>query len=427
MITTLGRADILNERKKISPEEQSMYAKIFVALDGSTCSDFAKEAAIALAEKSHKAELVGCHSYTARLHAIRFNEMEPGLPEKYQEPNRLLRLRDTHEEIIGTGMKLISDAFLDPLNQLAQTKHLLLKNITVEGRNYIELLKVIHDQKPGVVVLGAWGHGHVPEDTLGSVTERILLYGNTSDLLILRCAWNLRNRPIVVGVDGSNESYEALARAIEIGKEFNSKVIAVAVYDPYFHTGVFQTITNALPPEAKKKFNFTAQEELHDEIINSGLEHIYNEGLERGKLLAQSMGSEIETQVLSGKVYPQLHHFAVLHNAGLLVVGRYGLHAEPQSLLGSNTHNLARLSKTNLLIVSKTNSSLKIPKLPKIENIMEWTPEAKMMLDRVPPFVKGVAQRAIENHAREKGLSCVTEDIVRDTMKRFGMDSKERT
>ncbi len=403
-----------------------MYSKIFVALDGSTCSDFAKEAAIALADKSHKVELIGCHSYTARLHAIRFNEMEPGLPERYQEPTRLLHLRDTHEEIIGTGMKLISDAFLDPLNQLAHAKGLFLKNVTVEGRNYIELLKIIHAQQPGIVVLGAWGHGHVPEDTLGSVTERILLYGNTSDMLILRSPWNLKNRPIVVGVDGSNESYKALARAIEIGKLFDSKVIAVAVYDPYFHSGIFQTITNALPPEAKKKFNFSAQETLHDEIINSGLEHVYNEGLERGKLLAQSMGSEIETQVLTGKVYPQLHHFAILRNAGLMVVGRYGMHAEPPSLIGSNAHNLARLSKTNLLVVAKSQTPLKVPKLPKVENNVEWSPEAKAMLDRVPSFVKGVAQRAIENHAQENGLSRVTEATVRETMKRFGMESKEQ-
>ena len=88
-----------------------------------------------------------------------------------------------------------------------------------------------------------------------------------------------------------------------------------------------------MPEKHRERFNFAAQEKLHDEIIDRGLEKLYQEGLERGALLARSLGVEVRTEVLAGKVYAQIHHYAALREAALVAVGRWGLHRETESLV----------------------------------------------------------------------------------------------
>ena len=333
-----------------------MYEKIFLALDGSIYSDMAIDAGISIGN-NNASTLIGCHVYGAKLHKVRFNEMEPGLPDQYQEEEKLDYLRSTHDDLIKNGMNLISDAYLAPLIKKAQEKGLNFEGFAPEGRNYVEILRLIKDLKPNLVILGGFGHG-VVKNTLGSLTQRILLHDSDTDILIIKKPFNFKYRPVVVGIDGSENSYNALKRSVEIAKIFNTKVNTVAAYDPYFHTGVFRTIADVLPLEYQKKFNFVAQEKIHDEIIDKGLEKLYFEGLEKGELIAQSMDMQISKKVLMGKVYSKILNYADLNNAGLIVLGRWGIHKESSSLIGSNAFNVAMLCESNILIVSKSEGKI---------------------------------------------------------------------
>lgn len=403
-----------------------MYENILVALDGSMLSDLAMGASLDLAEVYDKNPLTCCHVYAANMHRTRFEDMEPGLPDKYQEEERLNYLRGAHEDIITDGMQLISDAYLSPIVKKAEERGIKIKGSTPEGRNYVELLKVIQKQQSDLVIIGAWGHGHVGDGSLGSVTERTLLYAPKSDILVIKKPWNFKGRPIIVGIDGSENSYAALKRAVEISKIVNAPVEGVAVYDPFFHNDVFSIISNVLPDEAKERFNFEAQEQLHDEIIDKGLETLYREGVERGVLMARSMGVEVYPEIAKGKVYSQLHHHTALKGAGLVVVGRWGLHQEEKSIIGSNALKLARLSNSNVLVVGQPNEALKVPDLPMQDEreSLKWTPEAETMIDRVPPFAQKMARKMVENRVLERNENVVTLDTVQEMAKLFGMDKK---
>ena len=324
------------------------YKRILVALDGSRCSDIAMEAALALADKN-EAHLIGCHVYAAEMHRVRFGQMEPVLPEQFREKGQLDGLRQAHGHLINHGMKLVSEAYLDPLARKARAMGISYEGVTPEGRNYVELLKVSRERDVDLVVLGALGQGRVPEESLGSLTERILLLDRTSDLLVMRRPWDFKGRPIVAGVDGSENSYAAVLRAAEIGLGFGTRIEVLAVYDPYFHTEIFRSIAGSLIGEAS--FDLSAQEKLHDEIIDQGLERLYRAGMEQVLMLARSMGAEVGFEVVTGKVYSQIHHYASLRGANLVVVGRWGLHREKESSFGSNALNLARLSNANVLVV----------------------------------------------------------------------------
>lgn len=390
-----------------------MYQKIITGLDGSIWSNYALEAAVSLVKKHPKTALIGCHVYAAELHRERFEQMEPGLPEQYQEEEKLEYLRGTHESLITDGLVLISDSYLAPMVKLAQEHQVEMSGLTPEGRNYVIFLDEVASHQPDLVILGAMGHGAVPEAQLGSMTERVLSEKTNSDVLVMRQPWNFKNRPIVVGIDGSPNSYQALCRAIDLAQCYQTTVEAVAVYDPFFHVSVFRVIADVLPEKDQERFNFTAQEQLHDEIIDRGLEKLYREGLERGALLAKEKGVTIKMEVLAGKVYPQIHHYAQVHNAALLVLGKYGLHHHQKSLIGSNTHNLTRISHTNVLICDAGQDEIKIPQLPKKEEVaLPWTKEAEERLKRIPVFARKMARRSIEEKARETGLSEVTGEFV---------------
>lgn len=393
-----------------------MYRHILAALDGSHWSNLAIEAALSLAGASPGCELTGCHVYAAELHRQRFQDMETGLPDRYQEEQRLAGLRGTHESLITDGLKLISDAYLAPLARAAQEKAIACRGLTPEGRNYAVLLDMVHAHRPDLLVMGAYGHGHVPEGVLGSMTERLLLYAPENDLLIMRRAWRFKNQPILAAVDGSRDSYAALQRALELGRALGAAVEMVAVYDPFFHLGVFGAIAAALPQEDQERFNFSAQEKIHDEIIDRGLETLYREGLERGALLAKEMGMEARGEVLAGKVFSQVNHYASVRNAGLLVVGRWGLHREACSLAGSSTLALARLAQTNLLVTAPPGGDFQPPQAAREEGeeaeALTWTPEAEQRLERVPAFARRMARKAIEERARKQGLRVITPDFV---------------
>lgn len=396
-----------------------MYQQIFVGVDGSPCSDLAGEAALAFAAATGRGRCTGCHVYAARMHRQRFEDMEPGLPERYQEEERLGSLRATHDDLISGGMALISDAYLAPLAAKAAARGVPFEPVTAEGRGYVEVLRLIQEHRPDLTVLGATGHGQTPEVPLGSLAERVLLHAGTRDLLLVRRPWDLKDRPVVVGVDGSDASYAALHRAAAIAAAFDAPLEAVAVYDPFFHTAVFPVIAGVLPEEAQRRFNFPAQERLHDEIIDRGLEHLYRRNLERGAALARTLGARVHTAVVAGRVCPQVHHYAAVRGAGLLVLGRYGLHREEESLIGSNTLSLARMSTTNVLVVAPPETPVAVLDLP--IDAIPWTPEAENLLSRVPPFARRMARVAVEEHAREGGLSRVTESTVRDVARRSGM------
>ncbi|HME54579.1 MAG TPA: universal stress protein [Candidatus Lokiarchaeia archaeon] len=401
-----------------------MYKSIFIGIDGSPHSEYVQDAALLLVENTKKACIQACHIYTVGLHRMRFNEMEPGLPEQYQDEERLDILRKTHDDLIVNGMDLISNAYISSFLSKVESKAIHHEVITAEGRNYVKMIEIINDKKPELVVLGAQGHGAVPEESLGSVAERVITHVNDRDLLIMRNPLNVKGRPIVVGIDGSQNSFTALYRAMLLAKKIGASIHAIAVYDPYFHQGVFKTISGVLPPEAQKRFNFSAQEVLHDEIIDKGLEKLYAEGLERGKRFADEMNIPYESIILKGKVFAKIYHYAAVHDACMIAVGRWGRHKEDISMLGSSTLRLARLSTTNVLIVAPASNpidGLEAEKPVQKGTAVEWTSDALKILERIPEFARKMARGAIESRATEDNLVVITADYVQAFGKKMGM------
>jgi len=396
-----------------------MYKKIYVPVDNSDYSNRAAEHAVALGQQ-FGSKLVGCHVYAAKMHDYRFKQMEYTLPDEYLEETELDRQRKIHDSLITMGLELISDCYLQDIQKAAVAAGLDFEPRMMDGKHHEEILRDLHGSDYDLVILGAMGIGRVRDSQIGSVCERV---ARTSD----KDVWVVKHVPekdavddrdtILVGIDGSPQSFGALMTAIDLAGKFNKKVEAISVYDPYLHYSVFNGVVNVLTEKAAKVFRFEEQNQLHEEIIDTGLAQIYQSHLDVAYTMAKSVGVELKRTLLDGKAFQKVLDHARKTNPWLLCIGRIGVHAsEGDGGLGSNSENLLRNAPCDVLLSTR----IEYPELDlKAEESIRWTPEAEDRMKRIPDMVQGVARTAIYRLAVEKGHSVITSDVLDDAMERY--------
>ncbi len=398
-----------------------MYDTIYVPVDNSPHSNEAIALGVALG-KAFTSRMVGCHVYAARMHDYRFKQMEFTLPEEYLEENELDRQRKIHDSLITMGLKLISDSYLAPMAEVCAEAGLPFEPRMMDGKHSVELLRDIEAHDYGLIVLGALGLGRVRDSQIGSVCERVVR-GTARDVLVIKDVPEKdgtraqTSDTILVGIDGSPQSFGALMTAIDLAKQLGKQVEAVAVYDPYLHYSVFASVVDVLTEKAAKVFRFEEQNQLHEEIIDTGLAQIYESHLKVAEHMAHAAGFEITRTLLDGKAFQKLLDHVRKTRPWLLVLGRIGVHSgADERALGSNTENMLRQAPCNVLLTTR----LEHPELDvKAEETIRWTPEAEGRMKNVPPLVQGIARTAIYRLAVEQGHSVITSSLLDEAMDRY--------
>lgn len=395
-----------------------MYKSIYVPVDNSDLSNGAIACALGLG-KAYSAKLVGCHVYAAKLHDYRFRQMEYTLPEEYIDDVELERQRKIHDSLITMGLKLISDSYLDSMSRLCVESGLAFEPRMMDGKHHIEILKDLAGSQHDLVVIGALGIGRARDSMIGSVCERVARQCD-------RDVWVVKHVPdsgeaerdtILVGVDGSPQSFGALMTAVDLARTFGKKVEAIGVYDPYLHYSVFNGLVNVLTEQAAKVFRFEEQNQLHEEIIDTGLAKIYQSHLEVGERMGSEVGIAIKKTLLDGKPFQKILDHARKTNPWLIVLGRIGVHSpKDETGLGSNAENILRAAPCDVLLSTR----LEVPRLDlRAEETVRWTPEAEERMTHVPEQVKGIARTGVLRLALEKGHSVVTSAVIDEAMDRF--------
>ena len=384
------------------------YRHIVMAVDNSAHSDRGVEIGLSLAQ-AFGSEITGSHAYAAKLHDLRFKQMEGGLPEQYRREDELEKQRETHDTLITHGLEIITDSFLDVVDEKAEALGMKLKRKSVEGKNYRALLDDIESSDYDLVVMGALGLGAVRSSTIGSVCERIVRRTSRDVLVVKDPKRNIGDGPIMVAVDGSPQGFAGLKIAMLLGKKFNVDVEVVSAFDPYFHYVAFNSIANVLSDEAGEVFKFKEQEKLHEEIIDSGLAKIYKAHLAVSEKIAAEDGARITTRLLSGKPYEVILKHIKKRNPSLLVLGKTGVHADEQMDIGNNAENLLRLAPCHLLITTREFT----PRAEQIaEETMAWTKEGEARMETVPAHVRTMARMAIIRYAQDQGHTVISTRIV---------------
>jgi nucleotide-binding universal stress UspA family protein/rubrerythrin len=390
-----------------------MYKEIYVPVDN---SDYSNQACVIGVDVARQfgGRVAGCHAYAAKMHDVRFRQMESGLPEEFRDEDEMKRQRKIHDQLITKGLEIITDSYIDVLEPLCEKYDVELVRRSLEGKNFKVIVQDVNANDFDLVVMGAMGMAAVKDTVLGTVTERVVRRLERADTLIVKDLDRSPFEHIVVTVDGSAKSLGGLKRAIELAREFGGTVEAISVFDPYFHYAMFHSIAGVLSTKAQKVFRFKEQEKLHEEIIDSGLAKIYTAHLEIAKKIAQDEGVDLKTTLLAGKPFEQTLKYVNEVNPTLVVMGRIGYHSDDEMDIGGNTENMMRYLPTNVLV---TNYEYQAPDLYTAEEHMTWTKEALERLDRIPGFVVGMATGAIIRYAIEKGYTVITTGVIDEVIK----------
>src|SRR2546426_2183575 len=447
---------ILREARRSRPEERAaMYREIFTPVDNSQYADWAVDRAIEICRRS-SGRLTSNHVYAARLHDVRFRQLETGLPAQFQTPDEIKKQRKIHDKLIEKGLQLIADSFLDQVGARCAAAEVPLVRQLLEGINYEEIVKEVNrgqGRLPGLigfdpnraadydggakiradvrldengrivaedeeaaakvvgnsgrqydlVAIGAHGLGRQPHSQLGGVVARALR-DIEKDMLVVRDGSPLERGRYLVCVDGSSYSYRAMRIALELAHEFSSSLFVCSAFDVEYHHVVFHNIKDVLSTQASKVFKFEEQEELHNNIIDKGLLKLCQANLKRAEVMAQEFPDvPLQTQILVGKPFQVVMQWAEEIKPSLLVLARHGAHRIERTELGSQADNLVRLAPCNVLLAG--TGGVRPEDIPWIEEDgvagLPWAPDAEVRILRVPPFAQGIARRAVEEYVLE--------------------------
>ena len=391
-----------------------MYKKIFVPVDNSEHSLSAIDMAVTLAGQ-FEAAVTASHAYAAKMHDYRFKQMEYTLPEEYLIEEAMEKQRKIHDTLITMGLELISDSYLVVAEERCRAASIPFEPKMYDGKNWKVIAQDIEESDYDLVIMGALGLGAVKDSILGSVCERVTRRVRTDTLVIKNLdpeILGVDGKPdgnIVVGIDGSPESFAGLRTALELGRKTGREVEAVSVYDPYLHYAMFNSIVNVLTEKASKVFKFKEQEQLHEEVIDTGLAKIYQSHLDIARRIADDSGVDLKITLLDGKAFEKMLQYVRRENPWLLVLGRIGVHSDEDMDIGSNTENLLRQAPCNILLSSQRY----IPPVDvQAEESMLWTEPATRLLNTAPDFARGIARTTIHRWAMERGHSVITRKIV---------------
>jgi nucleotide-binding universal stress UspA family protein len=436
--------------------EVPVYREIFAPVDNSQHSDWAIDRALELCRQSG-GRITGNHVYAARLHDVRFRQLETGLPAQFQTPDEIKKQRKIHDKLIEKGLQLIADSFLDQIGKRCEAAGVALTRQLLEGINYEEIVAEVNrgaGRLPGLIgfdpnraatydgggtvrsdvqvgangrlvaeeedtaarlvgtsgrqydllAIGAHGLGRQPFSQLGGVVSRILR-GVEKDLLIVRDERPFAGGRFLVCVDGSSYSYKAMRVALELAQAFGGSLYVCSAFDVEYHHVVFNNIKDVLSYQASKVFKFEEQEELHNNIIDKGLLKLCQANLKRAEMMAQEFPDvPIKTQILVGKPFQVVMQWAEEIKPSLLVLSRHGAHRIENTQLGSQAENLVRIAPCNTLLIGTVG--IRPEDIPWIEEDgqagMPWAPDAEVRILRVPPFAQGIARRAVEEYTLEQ-------------------------
>ena len=297
-----------------------MYKSIYVPVDNSDHSNACERLGVALA--SHfGAKVVGSHVYAAKLHDVRFKQMEFTLPEEYKEETELEKQRRIHDALIARGLQLISDSYLDRLDRMCQAAGLPFERLMSDGRNFEEIVREVNAGAYDLVVIGALGQGAVKHSQVGSVCERTLRRTCT-DTLVVRAPDSAAldaDGALVVALDGSGWSWGALRAAMALAAAHARAIEIIAVQTP-----------------------------------DSQTEALIEAHLRLARTAVRARGLKVRTTLLDGQPAEAIREHLEERETWAVVVGRAGLDADADSPeLGSVTSYLVRTAPCNVLVTSR--------------------------------------------------------------------------
>ena len=186
-----------------------MFQHILVAIEGSESSLLAADAAIELAALFH-----------ARLDIISVEETAP-------------RYVATHEENTREQAAVLSyyERLQAPLLRKAAQPGVQVQGVILSGHEGQSILHYIKEQHCDLLVLGFQGHSGVWGAFLGSTADKLVSHAPCSTLIIRSRLSKAVFKHILVALDGSPLSWQALRAGVRLGRPLDATVHILSVIE----------------------------------------------------------------------------------------------------------------------------------------------------------------------------------------------------
>ncbi len=197
---------------------------------------------------------------------------------------------------------------------------------------------------PDLIVMSTHGRRGLDNILLGSVTEEVVRFANCP-VLTVRSGEEApafpSTAPILVPVDFSEHSRQALTLARDIAATFGSKVCALHVFERPIHPEIY---LGGMPLDSPD-FH-TVEGSLREALAT---------------FVAETPGAEVPVvslDVVEGRAVPAILDFVLDSGAGLVVIATHGLTGLAHVLLGSVSEKVVRRATCPVLSVKPFGKSL---------------------------------------------------------------------
>lgn len=166
-------------------------------------------------------------------------------------------------------------------------------------------------------------------------------------------------REILVAVDNSRHSGWATALALQVAGAFGATVVGSHVYAAQLHDRRFKDMEPGLPDRYREATILSRQRELHDTLIDRGLQVVSDSYLDLVKRRCEERGVSFVARTAEGKNYTELVRDVEANGYDLVVIGAQGMGARGpkravharRAVLGSVCERVARRVRRDLLVV----------------------------------------------------------------------------
>lgn len=279
--------------------EKEVLKHILVPTDGSQSSVMAEETAAAIAKKTGA-------SITAFY----------VLPELWS----LYPLPEAVERDLSGSVHQRSENILNSARALFDEENVLATAETASGDpadNILRFAKEGYD----LIVMGAHGENETDPYALGSVTRRVIMHADLPTLVTKKVT---RLSRILVCVDGSDDSKEALSYAVRLAEKMDSEITLINVQEQRLH-----------------KTSPKVAEEFGSRVFESVLTVVEKTKLKFDRRLVLGVPSKTILETSKKGSYD------------MIVLGRRGVRTVRRFLLGSVSDSVSQKAECSVLLVPK--------------------------------------------------------------------------
>ncbi|HEV2092558.1 MAG TPA: universal stress protein [Rubrobacter sp.] len=292
--------------------------KILLAVDGSEEARRAARLATALAE--------GLDSELQLVH------VEP-LPSVYAYPESAIYDPDLGHEVREAAGRSARDRLAAQAEGLGVSEKVAGTHAPV-GRPDAEIVRLAEELRAGLVVVGSRGLGPIRRVLVGSVSDSIVRHAHCPVLVVRNGQQGLAG-PIVLAMDGSEESKLAATAAAEISAATGSPVHVIYVMPTesrlYGHHSYSEDVKKSLTEEARAQAR---------RFLDGRAEGVRSAG-----------GAVAQTYLGTGSPDEEIVELAEEIDAGMVVVGSRGLGGVRRALMASVSGSVVRHAHCPVLIV----------------------------------------------------------------------------